>query len=258
MHTQLMGGTSGLWKQSDPLACNSVFVRLALGHVQSIKLTRYCTFLHGRAKILCHKTFWGLDLAVRLEHLTDNAKVTTVLDSVPASTRHTGIWGAADEAVLNEVHKKNPPFKKRTLKSSCSFFGVALWKWRRQAGVVFGNMAVKPVPRGARLPAVLARVCVRAGEVEILHVFPHVPAPVLRDAAQQAAVARPVRQPLYVGVQGLSVLALGDKIRYQTAVHLTDTAKPKLSWSKDTYRKIQGSTRCPAYLTSTDFVMSFD
>ena len=77
--------------------------------------------------------------------------------------------------------------------------------------MVFGNMAVEPISRGARLPAVLARVGVGAGEVEVLHVFPHVPAPVLRDAAQQAAVARPVRQPLYVGVQGLSVLALWDK-----------------------------------------------
>jgi hypothetical protein len=72
-------------------------------------------------------------------------------------------------------------------------------------------MAVEPISRGARLPTVLARVGVGAGEVEVLHVFPHVPAPVLCDAAQQAAVARPVRQPLYVGVQGLTVLALGDK-----------------------------------------------
>jgi hypothetical protein len=60
----------------------------------------------------------GWDLAEWLEPLTVNAEVATVLGSIPASSlRHSGIWGAADEAVLNTVHvhrrrkksKKSPP-----------------------------------------------------------------------------------------------------------------------------------------------------
>ncbi len=39
----------------------------------------------------------------------------------PCILRHSGIWGAADEAVLNKVHKKE--------KFSCSF-----WKWRGNPG----------------------------------------------------------------------------------------------------------------------------
>ncbi len=30
----------------------------------------------------------------------------------PSMLRHSEIWGAADEIVLNTVHKKNPPYKK--------------------------------------------------------------------------------------------------------------------------------------------------
>ncbi len=33
----------------------------------------------------------------------------------PSVLRHSGIWGAADEAVLNNVHPKNPPLIKETL-----------------------------------------------------------------------------------------------------------------------------------------------
>ncbi len=47
--------------------------------------------------------------------LTANTKVATVLGSIPASSRHSGIWGTADEAVSNKVHfkkynNKNLPF----------------------------------------------------------------------------------------------------------------------------------------------------
>jgi hypothetical protein len=48
---------------------------------------------------------------VWLERLTANAEVATVLCSIPASSDTSG---AADEAVLNTVHKKkskNPPVK---------------------------------------------------------------------------------------------------------------------------------------------------
>ncbi len=45
--------------------------------------------------------FCGWDLAKWLERLAVNAKVATVLCSIPASS---GIWVAADEAVLNNVH----------------------------------------------------------------------------------------------------------------------------------------------------------
>jgi len=40
------------------------------------------------------------DLAEWLDQMTASAKVATVLGSI---LRHSGIWGAADEAVLNEV-----------------------------------------------------------------------------------------------------------------------------------------------------------
>ncbi len=40
------------------------------------------------------------DLAEWLDRLTANAEVDRSI------LRHSGIWGAADEAVLNKVHKK--------------------------------------------------------------------------------------------------------------------------------------------------------
>ncbi len=46
------------------------------------------------------------DLAEGLERLTVNAVVATVLGSIPASSDTGGIWGAADEALLNIVHKE--------------------------------------------------------------------------------------------------------------------------------------------------------
>ncbi len=53
----------------------------------------------------------GWDLAEWLERLAVNAEVATVLGFDPSILWHSGIWGAADEAVLNNVHKnnKNPP-----------------------------------------------------------------------------------------------------------------------------------------------------
>ena len=70
---------------------------------------------------------------------------------------------------------------------------------------MLGGVAVEPIPRGTGLPAMLARVRVRAGEVEVLHVLPDVPPPVLGHAAEEAAVARPVGHLLYEGVQRLLV-----------------------------------------------------
>ncbi len=49
------------------------------------------------------------DLAEWLERLAVNAKVATVLGFDPSILRHCGIWGAADEAVLNNGHKKKNP-----------------------------------------------------------------------------------------------------------------------------------------------------
>ncbi len=46
------------------------------------------------------------DLALWLERLTANAKVTTVLRFESSVLRHSGIWGEVDKAVLNKVHKK--------------------------------------------------------------------------------------------------------------------------------------------------------
>ncbi len=49
-------------------------------------------------------------ITVWLERLTANVKVATVLGSMiyPSILRHSGIRGAAVEAMLNEVHKKSP------------------------------------------------------------------------------------------------------------------------------------------------------
>ncbi len=57
----------------------------------------------------------GWNLAEWLQRLTANAKVAAVLGSIPASSDNSGIWEAAEEAVLNKVHEKNqkiPLFKK--------------------------------------------------------------------------------------------------------------------------------------------------
>ncbi len=68
--------------------------------------------------------FCGWDLAEWLERLAAN--VVTVLHGIdPSILRHSKIIGAADEAVLNNVHKtkkskKNLPFKK-TKKMFCFF-----------------------------------------------------------------------------------------------------------------------------------------
>ncbi len=45
------------------------------------------------------------DLAEWLEHLTANAEVSTVRFD-PSILWHSGIWGVADEAVLNKEHLK--------------------------------------------------------------------------------------------------------------------------------------------------------
>ncbi len=49
-----------------------------------------------------------------LERLTVNAVVATVVGLIPASSDTVESEGAADETVLNKVHKrpKNPPLKK--------------------------------------------------------------------------------------------------------------------------------------------------
>jgi hypothetical protein len=56
-----------------------------------------------------------------LEHLAVNAKVATVMGSIPAYFGHSGILGAAYEAALNYVVKKkfqnlkNPSLKKTSV-----------------------------------------------------------------------------------------------------------------------------------------------
>ena len=50
----------------------------------------------------------GRDKVERLERPTANAKVAKVLGSIPASSDTVESEGAADEAVLNNVHKKIP------------------------------------------------------------------------------------------------------------------------------------------------------
>ncbi len=55
-----------------------------------------------------------IDLAEWFERLTANAVVATVLGSIPASSDTVESEGAADEAVLNIVHKKKKsPLKKK-------------------------------------------------------------------------------------------------------------------------------------------------
>jgi hypothetical protein len=49
-------------------------------------------------------TYYACYLAEWLERLDVNAKVATVLCSISASSLHSGIWGVADEAVVNNVH----------------------------------------------------------------------------------------------------------------------------------------------------------
>ncbi len=47
----------------------------------------------------------GWDLAEWFKRLTSKTRVATALGSIPAPS-HSGIWGAADEAVMNQVHEK--------------------------------------------------------------------------------------------------------------------------------------------------------
>ncbi len=51
-------------------------------------------------------TVYGWDLAKWLERLTAKAETTTVPGFDPSILRHSEIWGAVDEAVLNTVHRK--------------------------------------------------------------------------------------------------------------------------------------------------------
>ncbi len=57
---------------------------------------------------------WDLAYILWLERLTAIAKVATVLAGFdPSILRHSGIWGAADEALLNTVHMKNEEKNKK-------------------------------------------------------------------------------------------------------------------------------------------------
>ncbi len=47
-------------------------------------------------------------IAEWLKRLAVNAEVATVLGSLPSIVRHSGIWGAADEAVLKKSTTKIP------------------------------------------------------------------------------------------------------------------------------------------------------
>ncbi len=62
-------------------------------------------------------SFMQLDLAEWLERLTANVEVASVL-GYPSIFRHSGIWGAADEAGLNKVRIK------KSEKSPCFFYGT--------------------------------------------------------------------------------------------------------------------------------------
>ncbi len=49
---------------------------------------------------------WMRSIGEWLEHQTANAKVATFLGSISCSIyRHSGIWGAVNEAKINKVHK---------------------------------------------------------------------------------------------------------------------------------------------------------
>ncbi len=45
------------------------------------------------------------------ERGTANAKVATVLGSIPASLRHSEIWGASDDAALNKYLQKTNNYR---------------------------------------------------------------------------------------------------------------------------------------------------
>jgi hypothetical protein len=49
---------------------------------------------------------YSWDLAEWLQRLIANAEVVTVLGFDPSILRHSGIWGTADDAVLNTVHRR--------------------------------------------------------------------------------------------------------------------------------------------------------
>ncbi len=63
----------------------------------------------------------GLDLAEWLERLAVNVKVAKSPGLESSILRHSGIRGAADEAVLNNVHKKKKskksPIKRKLILS---------------------------------------------------------------------------------------------------------------------------------------------
>jgi hypothetical protein len=76
-----------------------------------------------------------VDLAEWLERLTANAVVATVLGFDPSVLRHSGIWGAADEAVLTIVHKKK--------KIQKSHFKNILFKMKKSKKSPFKNILFK-------------------------------------------------------------------------------------------------------------------
>jgi hypothetical protein len=62
-----------------------------------------------------------------LERLAVNAKVATFLGSIPCSIlRHSEIWGAADEAVLNNEHKKKEKIFKNLFGTFCVQYIILL------------------------------------------------------------------------------------------------------------------------------------
>ncbi len=74
--------------------------------------------------------FQGWDLAQWFERLTVNVKDATVLGSIPASFDTSGIWGTADDTVLN---KYLPYLFKKIPKIPLKIWGEAekaVWKKR--------------------------------------------------------------------------------------------------------------------------------
>ncbi len=83
--------------------------------------TRHVLYLNTRNIKIVPESVWGWDFAEWLERLYDVVATRNCPGFDPNILRHSGIWGAADEAVWNIVHKKEKKSKKSPL-------SVSLWK----------------------------------------------------------------------------------------------------------------------------------
>ncbi len=104
----------------------------------------------------------GWDLTKWLERrLTVNAKVATVLGSIPASSRHSGIWWAAVEMKQCWItYIKKPPYKKKLNKSIPS---QATWSTGRSMTTRLATLTSSPSTWTTSSSSIRGRSTSRAG-----------------------------------------------------------------------------------------------